>query len=57
MGLVDLRSQATRRTHDALIQHLNSFSLDLKFSAGIWFFSKFYRWRESPSEEVEYIGR
>jgi xylose isomerase len=39
MGLVDLRSQATRRTHDELIQHIGSFSLDLKFSAGIWFFS------------------
>jgi xylose isomerase len=39
MALPDLRSQATRRTPQQLLDHLNSFELDLKFSAGIWFFS------------------
>ena len=39
MSLPDLRSQATRRTPQALVAHLNSFELDLKFSAGVWFFS------------------
>lgn len=41
MGLVDIRSQATRRTSEEMLDHLNSFELDLKFSAGIWFFSPF----------------
>lgn len=39
MALVDLRPQAIRRGPDALLAHLRSFELDLKFSAGIWFFS------------------
>ncbi len=39
MPLQDLRSQATRRTPEAMLEHLKSFHLDLKFSAGIWFFS------------------
>ncbi len=39
MALPDLRSQAVRRTPDQLLDHLASFELDLKFSAGIWFFS------------------
>jgi len=39
MPLVDLRSQAIRRSPDELLAHLRSFDLDLKFSAGIWFFS------------------
>lgn len=41
MALVDLRPQAQRRSLDAQIAHLRSFELDLKFSAGIWFFSPF----------------
>jgi xylose isomerase len=40
MGLVDLRSQATRRTPEELLDHLKTFELDLKFSAGVWFFAK-----------------
>ncbi len=39
MALPDLRPQATRRSPDAMLAHLNSFQLDLRFSAGIWFFS------------------
>jgi len=39
MALIDIRGQAKRRTPDELIQHLNSFELELKFSAGVWFFS------------------
>ncbi|MEO8288032.1 MAG: TIM barrel protein [Chloroflexota bacterium] len=39
MSLPDLRPQAKRRTPDELVTHLKSFELDLKFSAGIWFFS------------------
>lgn len=37
--LRDLRPQAKRRTPDELAAHLKSFELDLKFSAGVWFFS------------------
>lgn len=39
MPLVDLRDQAVRRAPDDLVRHLESFELDLKFSAGVWFFS------------------
>lgn len=39
MGLPDLRPQATRRTPEQMLEHLNSFELELKFSAGIWFFA------------------
>ncbi|MHC4916347.1 MAG: TIM barrel protein [Planctomycetota bacterium] len=39
MPLADLRSQAAPRSADELLKHMASFQLDLKFSAGIWFFS------------------
>ncbi len=39
MPFQDLRAQATRRSPDELLQHLKTFELDLKFSAGIWYFS------------------
>ncbi len=39
MPLVDLRDQARRRTPEELLAHLASFEPDLRFSAGIWFFS------------------
>ena len=39
MPLVDLRQQATPRNPQQMLAHLQSFNLDLKFSAGIWFFS------------------
>jgi xylose isomerase len=39
MAFKDIRGQAKRRTPEELVKHLNSFELDLKFSAGIWFFS------------------
>lgn len=38
MALVDLRPQA-RHHGDGLLAHLRSFELELKFSAGIWYFS------------------
>jgi xylose isomerase len=39
MALVDHRPQALRRSHEELARHLHDFELDLKFSAGIWFFA------------------
>jgi xylose isomerase len=39
MSLKDLRGQAKRRSPDEMARHLKSFELDLKFSAGVWFFS------------------
>lgn len=39
MPLRDLRTQSASRTPAEMAKHLGSFSLDLKFSAGIWFFS------------------
>jgi xylose isomerase len=64
MARIDLRSQAKRRTPAECARHCSSFSLDLKFSAGIWFFSppgsRFhakYR-RDVPIEQrLEIAGR
>lgn len=39
MPLPDLRQQGRRLTADEMLGHLRSFDLDLKFSAGIWYFS------------------
>jgi xylose isomerase len=39
MAIRDLRKQKIRRTPDEMIKHLKSFSLDLKFSAGVWYFA------------------
>lgn len=56
MSLPDLRPQARRRSAEELVQHLKSFELDLKFSAGVWFFSppasRFHD-RYAPVIEIE----
>ncbi len=39
MGIQDLSAQKVRRTGDDLVKHLESFELDLKFTAGVWFFA------------------
>jgi len=39
MSFLDLRNQRKRRSPEELIAHLKEFELDLKFSAGVWFFS------------------
>ncbi len=39
MPLVDIRREAIRRKPEELVKHLRDFKLDLKFSAGIWYFS------------------
>ena len=36
---MDLSYQKQRRSPEELVRHLQSFELDLKFSAGIWFFA------------------
>lgn len=41
MPRVDLRAQAVERSPEQLVEHLHRFELDLKFSAGIWYFSPF----------------
>ena len=38
MPLKSLKQQTRRRSPAQLIKHMNSFELDLKFSAGVWFF-------------------
>jgi xylose isomerase len=56
MAFSDLRSQARRKAPAELIQHLQTFQPDCRFSAGIWFFSpsgsRFHRKysRELPIE-------
>jgi xylose isomerase len=37
--MIDLRDQMTRRTPEEMVKHLGDFDLDLKFSAGVWFFA------------------
>jgi xylose isomerase len=39
MPFVDLRDQKQRRDPQELLDHLNSFELDLKMSVGIWYFT------------------
>jgi len=39
MPLKDVRAQAKRRAPAALVKQLKTFKLDLKFSAGVWFFA------------------
>ena len=39
MPLHDLRPPAEPRSPEALIDHLNTFEMNLEFTAGIWFFS------------------
>ena len=39
MPLQDLRPQATQRSPEELVQHLNNFNLDLKFTVGVWYFA------------------
>ena len=37
--MIDLRDQMERRSPEEMVKHLESFDLDLKFSAGVWFFA------------------
>lgn len=39
MAFRDCRSQALRRSPEDLLRHMQDFHLDLRFSAGIWYFS------------------
>ncbi len=39
MALIDLRPQSKRHTAQSLVEHLDTFELDLNFSAGIWYMS------------------
>ncbi len=39
MALINLKNQAVRRRPGELVEHLKNFKLNLKFSAGIWYFS------------------
>jgi len=39
MTFIDHRYQTVKKTPEELVKHLNNFNLELKFSAGIWYFS------------------
>ncbi len=39
MAIRDLSSQKERRTGEEMVRHLESFELDLKFTAGVWYFA------------------
>ncbi len=39
MPIQDLSGQKVRRTGEELVRHLESFELDLRFTAGVWFFA------------------
>lgn len=56
MPLADLRQQTTQRSPEELLQHLGTFELELRFTAGIWFFgpatSRFHdRYQTVPNLE------
>lgn len=56
MPMVDLRPQAVRRSLAEQIEHMRSFRLDLRFSAGIWYFSPFvsrFHDRYGPAIDLE----
>ena len=59
MPFVDLRQQATPRTPDEMVKHLESFEMKLEFTAGIWFLtpsdSRFHgRYKEDLSLEERF---
>ncbi len=54
----DLRPQAARRSLDDQVAHLRDFNLDLRFSAGIWFFSPaFSRFHDRYTDELPIEAR
>jgi xylose isomerase len=58
MPFRDLRGQTTRRTPEEMIAHLNDFKLDLKFSAGVWFFAPGGgRFHERYTPDLDLEGR
>lgn len=58
MGLIDLRMQSVRRGPEELLEHLRKFELELKFSAGVWFFSPpFSRFHEKYQNDLSIEGR
>jgi xylose isomerase len=58
MALPDLRAQAKRRTPQELLAHLKAFELDLRFSAGIWYFSPpFSRFHAKYKPDIEIAER
>jgi len=58
MPLQDLRSQGATRSPEETLAHLQSFSLDLRFTAGIWFFSPCYsRFHDKYQEDLPIEAR
>ncbi|MCK4373898.1 MAG: xylose isomerase, partial [Candidatus Brocadiae bacterium] len=62
MGFVSTKYQAARRTPEELIEHLKNFELDLKFSAGVWFFfpggGRFHdAYIDKPEDPDEWLER
>lgn len=56
MPMQDLSAQSVRRTGEDLVKHLESFELDLKFTAGVWYFApgggRFHE-RYTPDKTME----
>ncbi len=61
MGFVGTKYQTQRRTPEEMIDHLNSFELDLRFSAGVWFFfpggGRFHDAYIDPPKPEEWLDR
>lgn len=58
MPFQDLRGQSTSRNVDAMLAHMSSFELDLKFTAGVWFFSPpFSRFHDKYTDDVPIEAR
>ncbi len=58
--IMDTSLQSKRRSPEELIEHLNGFELDLKFSAGVWFFGpgggRFHEaYQDAPKSDEEWL--
>lgn len=62
MGFEETSAQSKRRTGEELIAHLSGFELEMKFSAGVWFFfpggGRFHdAYVDRPSRPDEWLDR
>ena len=60
--MVSHKVQAKRRSPEEMIEHLKGFNLDLKFSAGVWFFfpggGRFHdAYIDKPTDKKEWLKR
>jgi len=62
MAFISLKHEARRRSPAAMVKHLKAFHLDMKFSAGVWYFfpggGRFHdAYLECPADRDEWLRR